>query len=182
MVNNVTTSTVPNHAVNFSSNNANTSPVIVPPAPLVEPSPVETPAEDNFFSDKMLEKIEKAITSSEEAKEKKWQIELNMAYVESKQAVINAYTMSAKGEALYDNENGFSASNVNGAINIDSNLVVAIPPNNLMVPKEDDFAGGTVINIQSERSMNTATMNTTAMNAYDSVQKEREGQLFSLTA
>lgn len=177
MINNVTTSTMPSHAVNFSSNNASASPVIVPPASPVEPSPVETPVEDNSFSDKMLEKIEQAIARSEEAKEKKWQIELNMAYVESKQAVINAYTMSAKGEALYDNENGFSASNVNNAINIDSNLVVAIPPKNLTAPKEGDLAGGTVINMQSERSMNA-----TAMNAYDSVQKEREGQLFSLTA
>ncbi len=170
MISNVTTSTMPTYVGNLNK----TSPVITSTESSVEAPLVEAPTEDNPFSDKMIEKIEQAIAKSEEEKEKKWQMELNMAYIESKQAVINAYTMSAKGEALYDNENGFSANNL---MNIDSNLAVEAPTENLTVPKQGDYIGGDVISIQSEK-----VMNTTAINSYNNVQREREGQLFSLTA
>ena len=64
-----------------------------------------TPEIKNELKDNAQSKIDDALNTIEENKNKDWQLTLGQSYVNTQKAAVNAYMLSANGETLYDTEN-----------------------------------------------------------------------------
>ena len=75
------------------------------PAQPVPPINWITPEVKNELKDSAQAKIDDALNTIEENKNKDWQLTLGQSYVNTQKAAVNAYMLSANGETLYDTEN-----------------------------------------------------------------------------
>lgn len=70
-------------------------------------SPVNfiSPETLNKLQDGTQVKVDEAAATVEANKNKEWQLTLAQSYVNAQKAAVNAYTLSANGETLYDTQN-----------------------------------------------------------------------------
>ncbi len=70
----------------------------------IQPLPADSisPEIQNELKDRAQIKVDEAVATLEAKKDQQWQHLLAQSYVDTQKAVINAYTLSAQGEALYD--------------------------------------------------------------------------------
>lgn len=64
-----------------------------------------SPESQNKLNDYAQQKINEKKENVTDVKDAKWQQQLGLSYIENQKNVINAYTMSASGETLYDTNN-----------------------------------------------------------------------------
>ena len=63
-----------------------------------------SPENRNKLNDYAQDKIDAALLTLKEKQQAEWKLMLGKSYVDSQKAVINAYTLSAHGEALYETD------------------------------------------------------------------------------